>query len=500
MMAASFSDGGQMLSKFMFRRVRELKKDGKSNSEIARMLNVNRKTVSKYLDSNTPPQYSQRTTRTKDDPFSSYESRVKALLDQDDDLFSSEIFEVILSEGYKGSERTLRRRISDLKAVIPKERFFMQKYSPGEQSQYDFKEKFQLPFIDGIRAIHLHFSTLPFSDKFFIKSYPRKNFECFIDGIHSFFEHIGGMTDKVRIDNLSPCVSKVHKGRRRTYTKFFQEAIDYYHFEVLPCAPAKGSDKGDVERDIRTHARRIQKLINIEGTVFKDFKELNSWLLNYVNRKTTDKIQQKFDVEKQHLNVVPPRDENILCRVEELRATAYGTVLVGDYFFSVPDNAIKSKCKIIAGPYTVKIYRNINGPKLIAEHPRKDGDSILLEHILPSLVRKPQAMIRWAHKDVLFPNDVFRKFYKKCKQIVPEFSENEFLRAINLIQYVTLAELTVGIELIMQEQCISPYEELSKLLLVGHKPGNVINISEELQQKKLSPNLEEFDELIPTGG
>ncbi|MBF0298108.1 MAG: hypothetical protein HQK51_05270 [Oligoflexia bacterium] len=36
----------------------------------------------------------------------------------------------------------------------------------------------------------------------------------------------------------------------------FIKATDYYDFKVLPCSPGKGNEKGDVERDIRTHAKK----------------------------------------------------------------------------------------------------------------------------------------------------------------------------------------------------------------------------------------------------
>ena len=39
-----------------------------------------------------------------------------------------------------------------------------------------------------------------------------------MDGVHSFFEVIGGLTENIRFDNLSPVVKKVLKGDARLYT------------------------------------------------------------------------------------------------------------------------------------------------------------------------------------------------------------------------------------------------------------------------------------------
>ncbi|MBK9039027.1 MAG: hypothetical protein IPL83_07690 [Bdellovibrionales bacterium] len=64
-----------------------------------------------------------------------------------------------------------------------------------------------------------------------------------MDGVHSFFEKIGGQTKNIRIDNLSPCVKRVKKDGGRDYTDAFNRAIKYYDFGVLPCSPGRGNEK-----------------------------------------------------------------------------------------------------------------------------------------------------------------------------------------------------------------------------------------------------------------
>jgi len=484
-----------------FENIRKLAGEGLRPVQIAAKLGINRKTVSKYLTSNSPPCYpKERDGRTREDHFLAYAERVKTLLTPPSELSSVEIFEIIKEEGYKGSERTVQRRVRELKCIQPKERFFEQEYEPGEQSQFDFKESVELAFQDGVRKVHFVFGTLPHSGKYFIKAYPRTNFECFIDGIHSFFVFIGGMTKNIRIDNLSPCVSKVYKGSRRQYTESFERVIRHYGFGVLPCSPGRGNEKGDVERDIRTHARRIKNLVMNQGVVFSDFKHLNQWLESYIEKRTADKIIIAFEEEKKSLITLANRDEGVLCRIEECTSTSYGTVRLGEYVYSVPDSVIQEKCLIIAGPYDLKIYRK-SPRELVATHSRLDGDSILIEHVIPSLVRKPQAMVRWSHKEVLFQDEALRKFYKRLQEHQCVSAESVFLKCVNLIQYVALSEIVIGLDLIMGEGLFeNPYEELRDLLLGERRPDNVTNISARLEQQKLNPNLKDFDQLIPKGG
>ncbi len=51
-------------------------------TQIARELGIDRKTVAKYLGSNSPPKYGPRKAVTREDPFSAFEARARLLLDE----------------------------------------------------------------------------------------------------------------------------------------------------------------------------------------------------------------------------------------------------------------------------------------------------------------------------------------------------------------------------------------------------------------------------------
>ena len=162
----------------MFQKIRELKGEGLSQAEIARRLELDPKTVGRYVKLNTPPKYKARTASTRVDLFSGFEEKVCTWIVRTPELSDREVYELLLPEGYKGSERTVNRRMRFLRGTKSDERFFEQEYTPGEQAQFDFKEKVELPFIDGPRIVQLHFGTLPFSDACFVRGYPFKNYEC----------------------------------------------------------------------------------------------------------------------------------------------------------------------------------------------------------------------------------------------------------------------------------------------------------------------------------
>jgi transposase len=199
----------------MFEKIRTLSQEGKRISEIARLLKISRTTVRKHLRHNTAPQYKVRETGARQDSVAEFASEIKNWLSSSPQLTDQEIFELLIGKGYSGSIRTLNRRLKAFRPLKTKERFFEQKYTAAEQAQFDFKEELKLQFKDGLKTGHLLVGTLPYSDRFYIKAFPFKNYQCFIEGVHAFFEFIGGLTVNVRIDNLSPCVSKVLKHGER---------------------------------------------------------------------------------------------------------------------------------------------------------------------------------------------------------------------------------------------------------------------------------------------
>jgi hypothetical protein len=349
--------------------------------------------------------------------------------------------------------------------------------------------------------VHLHFGTLPYSDTCRVRVYPFRNYECYMDGIHSFFEGLGGMTKNIRFDNLAPVVKKVLEGSTRLYTDAFERAAQYYGFGLLPCAPGKGNEKGDVERDIRTYASRIKKRVHHDGVVFKNWDHANEWLEGYMLERENNRTKARRIQEQGILKPLPPREEGVLCKIQLGPASSFGLIRVSYSAYSVPDSMIGAPCKTVIGPYDVKISKlgTAYGKAIEVVHPRKaDGQhSLPLEHVLPSLVRKPHAMVRWAHRDILFPRPICQLFYNRLKKIEGYGAEREYLRAINLIHYVPLSEILTGMELVMETDSEKMFEDLRELLLGERRPSPVIDITSRLNQSPLQPELSVYDCLIP---
>ncbi len=123
-----------MINMKNFAKMRELRGQGLSYSAIGRELGVGRKTVAQYLKSNVPPRYGPREVKTKEDHFGEFESMVRNQIREVPRWTAAEIFEWLAARGYKGSQRTVARRLQVIKGEKAKERYFEQVYEPGRLS------------------------------------------------------------------------------------------------------------------------------------------------------------------------------------------------------------------------------------------------------------------------------------------------------------------------------------------------------------------------------
>jgi transposase len=118
-------------------------------------------------------------------------------------------------------------------------------FLPGEEAQVDwfFLNHPILGKLAGFTII-LSYSRLAFAHLF-----PRYSFEFFIEGHLLAFEKLGGTPRALRYDNLR---SVVLKQEPLTYNPAFLDFAHFYGFDIRLCNPAKGNEKGRVERLIRT--------------------------------------------------------------------------------------------------------------------------------------------------------------------------------------------------------------------------------------------------------
>lgn len=200
--------------------IRQLRREGRSVTDIANSLDVSRNTVYKYLaEQDLSPKM----------PVS---KRRGSILDPFRGLIESWLSEDMLSwrkqrhtarriwqrlcaeEGLEVSESTVRHYVCRLKKVhpSPNQQFLDLTWAPGE-AQADFGEADF--YVRGAKK-RLHFFVLafPFSNVGLAQVCPGENAECVCQALKDIFEFIGGVPVRIVFDNAAGVGRKLRDGVR----------------------------------------------------------------------------------------------------------------------------------------------------------------------------------------------------------------------------------------------------------------------------------------------
>jgi len=186
-------------------QVRALRADGVSRREIARRLQINRRTVAKLIASDEPPHYRRASAGSKLDPF---EPVLRRLLEEWPQIKAPRATELLREEyGYAGSVDLVKRRLRELRppAARPAQRTG---YRPGQVLQLDWAEMPTRPKLAGReRRVYALVASLPYSGAQTAFFSLEMTIESFLEGHVRAFEWLGGVPRECVYDNLRAVVA-----------------------------------------------------------------------------------------------------------------------------------------------------------------------------------------------------------------------------------------------------------------------------------------------------
>ena len=189
--------------------------------------------------------------RCRDPHLDRWRAQIEQRLRQDRRLTAKRIRRLLLPLAGPVAERTVRWYVARLKAAAaPKEVYVHRSPRPGVTLEVDFGESWA-EVAGVLRKVKYVVATLPYSNVYFAKAYPIERLESLLDGIQAAFAYMGGVTDRVVLDNTTIAVKQVLTGRDRVQTDAFQAFRGAYPFAAAFCAPAKGWEKGSVETGVK---------------------------------------------------------------------------------------------------------------------------------------------------------------------------------------------------------------------------------------------------------
>ena len=355
-----------------------------NKSKIARSLNVDRRTVTKYLNG-----YSKPITRCKKTKLDRYDALITELLSSATQKFYyvSNLYRYMKDNcGLKCSESTFRYHINrnynfisyfkeDNRPSNAGKPVIMFETPPGEQAQIDWKESQSFTLSSGEEVIINIFC--------YILSYSRyrvyflsleKERPLLLDFLTQCFELTGGVPKTILTDNMKTVMDKARtENYKGVINKEFEEFSKQMGFETHPCVACSPQTKSKVESPMKI----LDELHAYSGTL--DFEGLTKKLLDINNRenfryhKEYGKIPiNSLEKEKGSLSPLPNekiRNQYKLVR-HKVKVSSRSTVRINNVNYSVPPKYFGKEVEYMTFNSKVYIYYKTN---LIRTHDISDN-------------------------------------------------------------------------------------------------------------------------------
>jgi hypothetical protein len=200
----------------------------------------------------------------------------------------------------------------------------------------------------------------------------------FLRGHVEAFTYYNGVPRVCLYDNLKSAVLE-RRGQAIHFNPMMLELAAWYRYQPRPVAPARGNEKGRVERAIRFIRDRF-----FAARKFKNLDDLNAQALEWCQGEAADRpcpedqrrsVRDCFLEEQPRLLSLPP---DVFATEERVatstRKSPYLRFDLNDY--SIPHTHVGRTLEILATLETVRIFE---GSQLIAQHARSFDKGVQVE-------------------------------------------------------------------------------------------------------------------------
>lgn len=340
--------------------------EGWGVNTIARQLGIHHSTVDRVLSQAGLPKAERARRPSIVDPF---HPLIIETLAQFPSLSAARLLSMAQARGYTGGASQFRAHVAQLRPKRPAEAYLRLKTLPGEQGQVDWAHFGSVQIGRAKRPLMAFVMVLSFSRQIFLRFYLNQRMDNFLRGHAAAFSAFQGVPRVLLYDNLRSAVLDRHGDAIRFHPTLLDLSA-HYRFEPRPVAPARGNEKGRVERAIRYIREAF-----FAGRRWTDLDDLNAqadaWCTDPSARRpcpedTTRTVADVFAEERAHLIALPdnpyPADEQVEVSVGK---TPYVRFDLNDY--SVPHTQVRRTLQVVASLTQVRI---LDGETVVATHPR----------------------------------------------------------------------------------------------------------------------------------
>lgn len=310
-----------------------LKEQGLSKRAVAKRLGVSRDTVSKYWDYVQLDQGDYGPRPQLIDPYRDY---ITARLREYPELSAHRLYKEIRSQGFQGSERTVRRHVASMRPHRSRE-YKPFETLPGEQAQVDWGH-FGTIIVEGTRyKLYAFVFTLCWSRVSYVEYVIRTDTATFLSCLYRALAYAGGVPREIVFDNAKVVVSE-RVGKVVRFNENLLHLALAYGFTPRACWAYDPESKGKVESQVKYVRRGF-----FYGREFKDLTDLNRQALDWCNEEANSRVHgttgeipwERLGEERDHLRPLPTSTA-LPFILEERRATRTGLIAVEGNQYSVP--------------------------------------------------------------------------------------------------------------------------------------------------------------------
>lgn len=260
-----------VISKDRWEELQQRRSQGQSVSQIARAMDLDRKTVRTALAKAEWTPYRREAVASTllaghadwlaiRAPQVHYSARI---------LFQ----ELRAGRGYAGSYDTVRNAVRPLRteaavASLTQRRF---ETEPGEQAQVDWGQV-RVGFEAGPAVVHVFVMTLGYSRRAWGEGYLHERLDSLLSAHEHAFAHFGGLTGHILYDRMRTVVAGSVEGKPR-WNATFEAFAQHWGFQPRLCRPYRAQTKGKVESGVKYVKRNF-----VPGRSFRDLDDFNAQL------------------------------------------------------------------------------------------------------------------------------------------------------------------------------------------------------------------------------
>ena len=357
---------------------------------IAKHVGVHHTTVRRVLARAGVPQPAKCARHSILDP---YRGVLKETLTRYPTLSASRLYEMMRERGYPGGPDHFRHLVALHRPSVPAEAYLRLRTLPGEQAQVDWAHFGKVAVGEAQRPLMAFVMVLSWSRRVFLRFYLQQHLANFLRGHVAAFEAWAGCPRVLLYDNLKSAVLE-RRGDAIHFHPTLLSFAGHYRYEPRPVPPARGNEKGRVERAIRYIRSSF-----FAARKWRDLDDLNAQATAWCEGISSDRpcpedrtmtVRQAFEQEQASLLGLPddafPTDERVEVKVGK---TPYVRFDLNDY--SVPMDHVRKVLVVVADLGTVRV---LAGNDVVATHRRSYGKGEQIEdpaHVEELVSHKRQA-------------------------------------------------------------------------------------------------------------